>query len=78
MKKFTVGIVSLALLLGLGTAVFAAGNSDSVNGFTFEKILPFMEKMHPNSSESELENMYKSCQGNKEMINGMNSKNMMN
>ncbi|WP_223592134.1 hypothetical protein [Neobacillus bataviensis] len=47
MKKFAVGIVSAAFILGAGTAVFAAGTNNSDNGFSFEKMLPFMQKMHP-------------------------------
>lgn len=61
MKKVVAGIFSVALVLGAGTAVFAAGNTSSSNGLNFEKILPFMEKMHPNSSKEELKEMYKAC-----------------
>ena len=68
MKKFAVGIISTALILGAGTAVFAAGNTESSNGISFEKMLPFMEKMHPNSTKEELKEMYKACHVNGGMM----------
>jgi hypothetical protein len=68
MKKFAVGIISAALILGAGTAVFAAGNTESNNGISFEKMLPFMEKMHPNSNKEELKEMYKACHENGGMM----------
>lgn len=78
MKKIAISFFSAALILGVGTAVFAAGNSNSENGLNFEKMLPFMQKMHPNSSKEELEDMYKACHGNGGMMGKTNSKEMMN
>jgi hypothetical protein len=86
LKKWAVGLLSSALILGAGTAVFAAGTSNSENGFSFENMLPFMEKMHPNSSKEELKEMYDSCHKGGGMMddkgmmdgNGMPSENMMN
>jgi len=83
MKKLAVGMLSAALILGAGTAVFAAGNSNSGEGLNFEKMLPFMQKMHPNSSKEELTDMYKACHENGGMMDGTNGKeinreNMMN
>ncbi|MCM3571304.1 CUE domain-containing protein [Neobacillus mesonae] len=83
MKKLAVGILSGALILGAGTAVFAAGNNDSSDGISFEKMLPFMQKMHPDISKEDLQQMYKACHGDGGMMNGTNknttdSKNMMN
>ncbi|WML28658.1 hypothetical protein RCG24_11425 [Neobacillus sp. OS1-32] len=83
MKKLAVGILSGALILGAGTAVFAAGNSNSGDGFSFEKMLPFMQKMHPNSSKEDLQKMYKACHGDGGMMNGIyknntETKSMMN
>ncbi|WP_423799602.1 hypothetical protein [Neobacillus sp. SAB-20_R2A] len=54
MKKWAVGLFSAALILGAGTAVFAAGNN-SEDGFSFQEMLPFMEKMHPDSTKADLE-----------------------
>jgi hypothetical protein len=86
MKKWAVGLLSSALILGAGTAVFAAGTDNTENGFSFENMLPFMEKMHPNSNKEELKEMYNTCHkeggmmGGKGMMDGkaMNSGNMMN
>jgi len=82
LKKVAVGLLSFVLFLGLGSVVFAAQNSNSDNGRSFEKMLPFIQKMHPDSSKKELQDMYKSCQENNGMMNGtkgeLESKNMMN
>lgn len=80
MKKWAVGLFSAALILGAGTAVFAAGNN-SEDGFSFQEMLPFMEKMHPDSSKADLEKMYNACHKDGGMMGeteGMNSENMMN
>ncbi|MEH7332882.1 hypothetical protein V7161_09615 [Neobacillus drentensis] len=82
MKKFAVGILSAAFILGAGTAVLAAGTNNSATGFSFEKMLPFMQKMHPDSTKQELKDMYKACHGKGDMMDDstqkeMGSKNMM-
>lgn len=76
MKKFAVGMLSAALIIGAGTAVFAAENGSSSKGLNFEQMLPFMQKMHPNLSNGELNQMYKSCNGNGGMMNTTNGKTM--
>jgi len=76
MKKLYVGFLSAALVLGAGTAVFAAGNNDSGDGPSFESMLPFMQKMHPGSSKKDLQNMYKACHENGGMMNGSNGMNI--
>ncbi|MDR4949289.1 hypothetical protein [Neobacillus cucumis] len=78
MKKYFVGILSAAFILGAGTAVFAAGNSNSDNGISFEKMLPFMQKMHPDSTKAELKDMYKACHEENGMMNGTDGKDMKN
>jgi hypothetical protein len=92
MKKWAVGLLSSALILGAGTAVIAAGNDNTENRFSFENMLPFMEKMHPNSNKEELKEMYDTCHKEGGMMDGkgmmdgngmmdgkaMNSGNMMN
>ncbi|MEH6907000.1 hypothetical protein [Neobacillus drentensis] len=79
MKKFVVGTLSAALILGAGTAVFAAGNSNSSDRVNFEKMLPFMQKMHPDSSKAELKDMYKACHEGEGMMGDTKGKeNMMN
>ncbi|MFZ7943202.1 MULTISPECIES: hypothetical protein [Bacillaceae] len=76
MKKLYVGLLSAALVLGAGTAVFAAGNNDSGSSPSFENMLPFMEKMHPGSSKEDLQNMYKACHENGGMMNDSNDMNI--
>ncbi|WP_462412186.1 hypothetical protein [Neobacillus sp. Marseille-QA0830] len=83
MKKLAIGVFSAALILGAGTAVLASGNNNSGSGLSFEDMLPFMQKMHPDSSKGDLQNMYKDCQENGGMMGGSNAdqtsaKNMMN
>jgi hypothetical protein len=72
MKKLMVGLFSAALILGAGTAVFAAGTSGDNTGLSFEEMLPFMEKMHPDFSNDELQEMYKACHGEGGMMSGSN------
>ncbi|MED4204380.1 hypothetical protein [Neobacillus mesonae] len=76
MKKLAVGMMSAALILGAGTAVFAAGNSGQSDVLSFEKMLPFMQKMHPDFSKDELKDMYKACHGEGGMMNGSNGMNV--
>ncbi|WP_160719887.1 hypothetical protein [Bacillus sp. USDA818B3_A] len=78
MKKFIIGIVSAAFILGAGTAVFAAGNSKSDDGVNFEKMLPFIQKMHPDSTKDELKEMYKACHEENGMMDGTNGTDMKN
>ena len=74
-KKLVIGLLTGAILLGgAGTYAYAQTNG-------FQEMKPFMEKMHPELSESELEEMYKKCHGDGE--NGMmhgdkDRQNMMN
>ncbi|MEH7095005.1 hypothetical protein [Neobacillus vireti] len=78
MKKFVVGMIGAAFILGAGTAVFAAGDGSSNDGVSFERMLPFMQKMHPDSSKDELKDMYKACHEEKGMMDGTNGKEMSN
>jgi hypothetical protein len=83
MKKWAVGILSSALILGAGTAVLAAGTNDSGEGNSFEKMLPFMQEMHPDSSKEDLQEMYNACHTNGGIMDGnhqegMKSDRMMN
>lgn len=77
MKKWAVGIFSSALILGAGTAVFAAGTNNSEEGNSFEKMLPFMQEMHPDSSKDGLQEMYNACHNNGGMMDGNNQEEMM-
>lgn len=64
MKKWTIGLLAAGLVLGAGTAVYAADNQTPGQGtFNFGQMLPFMQQMHPNLSEQQLKDMYESCHG---------------
>lgn len=76
MKKLAIGVLGAVLVLGLGTAVFAAGNSGE-EGFSFEQMLPFMQKMHPDASNEQLQEMYKACHSDGGMMQGTNRMNSM-
>ncbi|SES06915.1 hypothetical protein [Salipaludibacillus aurantiacus] len=60
MKKGIIGLLSLGLVFAAGTQVLATSD----NGFSnFHDMLPFMQEMHPEWSEEELEEMYNACHG---------------
>lgn len=61
MKKIAIGILSTAFFFGAGTFALAQPSEMEPSVSTFEKMLPFMQKMHPESSESELKEMYDAC-----------------
>jgi hypothetical protein len=78
MKKIVFSVLGSMLILGVGTVVMAAGNnSDQENG-TFEKMKPFMEEMHPDFSNEELQEMYDSCHGDNEKLKDQHMDNMGN
>lgn len=70
MKKIVIGILSVAFIFGAGTYTFAQANG-SLN---FGQMKPYMEKMHPDLSTKELNEMYNSCHED----NGNNANGMMN
>ncbi|MCM3765252.1 hypothetical protein [Neobacillus niacini] len=43
---------------------------------SFEEMLPFMQKMHPDFSNSELNEMYKACHGEGGMMSETNAVNV--
>lgn len=76
MKKWAVGILSSALILGAGTVVFAAGTNSAGEENGFEKMLPFMQEMHPDSSREDLQEMYNACHNNGGMMDGAGQEEM--
>lgn len=67
MKRVLLGTLCATFLLGAGTVVFATSNTNEENKtLNFDKMKPFMEKMHPDLSNDELEDMYQACHGNSE------------
>ncbi|ADU31303.1 CUE domain-containing protein [Evansella cellulosilytica] len=74
MKKIIIGVVALGLVFGIGTSVVAYSTDE---GFpNFKEMLPFMQQMHPDWSDEELEAMYRSCHGNGENNRGMMRQNV--
>jgi hypothetical protein len=61
MKKIGIGFLSAAIIFGAGTFAFAQDSETEPGKITFEKMLPFMQEMHPESSESELQQMFDAC-----------------
>jgi hypothetical protein len=86
MKKILFSVLSSVLILGVGTVVLATGNDVDKELVNFEKMKPMMEKMHPDSSNEELKEMYDSCHGDSgmmknppmEQMENMDPDNMMN
>lgn len=80
-QKLAIGILTGAIILGgAGTFAFAATNEDA-NGnelLNFGQLKPFMEKMHPELSTDELNDMFDSCHGEGGMMENGNMDGMMN
>ena len=62
-KKLIIGLLTGAIVLG-GAGTYAFAQTDG-----FQEMKPFMQKMHPELSENELEQRYQDCHGDGE--NGM-------
>ncbi|OIJ18901.1 hypothetical protein BKP45_15350 [Anaerobacillus alkalidiazotrophicus] len=88
-KKLIAMVTATAVVLGIGTVTMANSESEVFEKINFQEKLPFMQKMHPDMDEEQLEEMYNRCHGEDGMMkdgmmNGMmngNSegmKNMMN
>lgn len=70
MKKWILAMVttSLVLVAGIGGAL-ASDLPKDPSSWTFEDMLPFMKKMHPNMDEKALKGMFDSCHKNGGMMN---------
>ncbi|MNO06091.1 hypothetical protein D3C81_2277160 [compost metagenome] len=64
-KKIWMGLSIIILAMGIGTAVYAAGDETS----QLKNMLPFMKEMHPNLSEDQLLDMHQSGDMSKMMQN---------
>ncbi|MBY3621376.1 hypothetical protein CA600_28585 [Paenibacillus sp. VTT E-133280] len=71
-KKFWIGLSTVILAMGIGTAVYAAGDETS----HLKDMLPFMKEMHPNMSEDQLLDMHQSGDMSK-MMQGADMSKMM-
>jgi len=63
-KLLTIGLASF-LVLGMGNVVMAHSTPDNggQTGLSFEEMVPFMQNMHPNMNEQQMEQMYQNCHG---------------
>ncbi|NBI30883.1 hypothetical protein [Chengkuizengella marina] len=64
MKKRWISLLLVIMLFTIGTAVYAHETDQEISLFNFDEMLPFMEQMHPNWSDKQLEDMYNDCHGN--------------
>ncbi|WP_339265444.1 CUE domain-containing protein [Paenibacillus sp. FSL K6-1330] len=72
-SKFIAIVGAAVLTLGIGTAVYASEVAPS----NFKDMIPFMKEMHPNLSDSDLEQMYNNCHGNSNTQGMMQNNSMM-
>lgn len=75
-KKLIVVITAMALVLGIGTVALANSDSEVFENFNFQEMLPFMQEMHPDFDEEQLEEMYESCHGEGGIMNGQRGRNI--
>ncbi|RJG22451.1 FAD/FMN-containing dehydrogenase [Paenibacillus thiaminolyticus] len=64
MKKVWLGITTVVLVMGIGTAGVYAASADNNTGDDrsfFEQMLPHAKQMHPELSDQQIEQMYNSC-----------------
>ncbi|WP_410514198.1 FAD/FMN-containing dehydrogenase [Paenibacillus sp. BR2-3] len=72
MKKVWIGVIALVMVMGIGTSVYAA-SPDKGESF-FERMLPFAKQMHPDLTDTQINDMLNNCQSN----NGNGMGQMMN
>lgn len=73
-RKLLTLVLSGAFVLGAGSVAFAATN-DGDGNWSFNEMLPFMQRMHPDWSKQNLKEMYDSCHGKGGMMENFNSEN---
>lgn len=76
MKKVWLGLMTAMLAVGVGASAFAAEENRGEGTFNFGQMLPFMQEMHPNLSNQELQEMYNSCHGTNGAAPSANFQNM--
>lgn len=69
-KKLIAVITATALVLGIGSVAMANSDGDGFENFNFKDMLPFMQEMHPNIDEEQLEEMYELHHGEDGIMNG--------
>jgi ABC-type cobalt transport system substrate-binding protein len=76
MKKKLIGLLLVLFVLGATTIAFAQVDENGAWSFSFEQMLPYMQKMHPDWSEGELQQMYEDCHGPNGAASGMGAQGM--
>lgn len=72
-KKAIIGLITFGIVAGISTSVLAHGGEEDgiFSGFLpFDEMKPYMEDMHPDFSDDELEQMYNDCHGSSNSISG--------
>lgn len=75
MKKYLVGVLGAAFILGAGTLAFAEENGKGT--LNFGQMKPMIEEMHPDLSVKEQKEMFEACHGKDGMMQQSGS-DMMN
>jgi hypothetical protein len=70
-KKLIAVITATSLVLGIGSVALANSDNEVFENFNFKEMLPFMQEMHPDLEEEQLEEMYNRCHGEGGMMQGM-------
>ena len=76
-KKLIAAITTTALVLGIGSVALANSDSEVFENFNFKDMLPFMQEMHPDLEEEQLEEMFNRCHGEDGMMNSPRGQGMM-
>lgn len=74
MKKIIFTLTSLALIMGIGTGVYASTSQVTPDQKEFEQMRPLMQQMHPQMTDEQITSMYETCHG----PNGMHNRMMKN
>ncbi|QOY36864.1 hypothetical protein AWH56_004210 [Anaerobacillus isosaccharinicus] len=69
-KKVIAVLTATSLVLGIGSVALANSDNDVFENFNFKDMLPFMQEMHPDLEEEQLEEMYNRCHGEGGMMQG--------
>ena len=76
MKKKVIGLLLVIFILGAASMAFAEVDENGNWSFSFEQMLPFMQEMHPDWSQDDLQQMYDSCHGPDGAVPGGNAQGM--
>jgi hypothetical protein len=69
-KKLIAVITATSLVLGIGSVALANSDNEVFENLNFKEMLPFMQEMHPDLEEGQLEEMFNRCHGEGGMMRG--------